>query len=126
MTSGPPEPRKGVWLFPNAPAAQLVDSVIAAEEAGLGAGPFSLVLDRFAELEPAMAARDVLQEAGLTVYVLPIFPGEGAGDALGYDLALGPRLQGAALWAQRETLKARFGYDGTLVYFRAVKPGSTP
>ncbi|MGB0408178.1 MAG: SPOR domain-containing protein, partial [Pseudomonadales bacterium] len=80
----------------------------------------------FAELEPAMAARDVLQEAGLTVYVLPIFPGEGAGDALGYDLALGPRLQGAALWAQRETLKARFGYDGTLVYFRAVKPGSTP
>lgn len=35
VTSGPPEPRKGVWLFPNAPAAQLVDSVIAAEEAGL-------------------------------------------------------------------------------------------
>ena len=98
----------------------------AREEAGLGAGPFSLVLDRFAELEPAMAARDRLQEAGLTVYVLPIFPGEGQGDALGYDLALGPRLQGSVLWAQRETLKTRFGYDGTLVYFHAVKPGSTP
>ena len=108
------------------PETVLASFAEAAEEAGLGAGPFSLVLDRFAELEPAMAARDALQEAGLTVYVLPIFPGEGAGDALGYDLALGPRLQGAALWAQRETLKARFGYDGTLVYFRAVKPGSTP
>ena len=98
----------------------------AGEEAGLGGGPFSLVLDRFAELEPAMAARDRLQEAGLTVYVLPVFPGEGEGDALGYDLALGPRLQGGVLWAQRETLKARFGYDGTLVYFHAVKPGSSP
>lgn len=108
------------------PETVLASFAEAAEEAGLDAGPFSLVLDRFAELEPAMAARNALQEAGLTVYVLPIFPGEGAGDALGYDLALGPRLQGAALWAQRETLKARFGYDGTLVYFRAVKPGSTP
>jgi hypothetical protein len=98
----------------------------AREEEGLGAGPFSLVLDRFAEPEPAMIARDRLQEAGLTAYVLPIFPGEGDGDALGYDLALGPRLQGAVLWAQRETLKARFGYDGTLVYFHAVKAGSTP
>ena len=105
----------------------VLTSLLGAEEgASLGAGPFSLVLDRFAELEPAIAARDALQEAGLTVYVLPIFPGEGEGDALGYDLALGPRLQGAVLWAQRETLKARFGYDGTLVYFHAVKPGSSP
>ena len=95
-------------------------------EEGLGTGPFSLVLDRFAEPEPALAARDRLLDAGLTVYVLPIFPEEGAGDALGYDLALGPRLQGAVLWAQRERLKARFGYDGTLVYFHAVTPGGTP
>lgn len=108
------------------PEAALSALTGAREADGLGAGPFSLVLDRFAEFEPAIAARDALLEAGLTVYVLPIFPGEGEGDALGYDLALGPRLQGAVLWAQRETLKARFGYDGTLVYFYAVTPGSTP
>lgn len=108
------------------PETELATLAEAGDEAGLGTGPFSLVLDRFAELEPAMAARDVLQEAGFTVYVLPIFPEEGEGGALGYDLALGPRLQGSVLWAQRETLRARFGYDGTLVFFHAVKPGSTP
>lgn len=119
-------PLRGLPRHLPVPAAVLSAIEAAEDEKGLGAGPFSLVLDRFAEPEPALAARDVLLDAGLTVYVLPIFPGEGAGEALGYDLALGPRLQGAVLWAQRELLKTRFGYNGTLVYFHAVTPGGTP
>ena len=34
-TSIPSSPRKGIWMFPNAPASQLVEAVVAAEECGL-------------------------------------------------------------------------------------------
>ena len=50
------------------------------------------------------------------------FSWEAPGITLGYDLALGPRLRGAALWAQQE-IKARFGYDGTLVYIARSNQG---
>lgn len=89
-------------------------------------GAYALLLDRFAELEPALAAHEALQDAGLTSYVLPVFPRDGSAVPLGFDLALGPRLNGAALWAQREALRERYGYDGQLVRFIVADPEPTP
>lgn len=35
LESGPPRPLRGVWLFPNRPAGELVEAVVRAEELGL-------------------------------------------------------------------------------------------
>jgi cell division septation protein DedD len=101
----------------------LLEATPAALERG---GAYALLLDRFADLEPALAAHEALQDAGFTSYVLPVFPRDGSAVPLGFDLALGPRLNGAVLWAQREALRARYGYDGELVRFHVTDPEPSP